>query len=49
MKNLINQKHIIVLRLERVEALEECSILPKVKEGDNLNHRNTVSILRIAI
>jgi hypothetical protein len=31
------------------ETFEECSILFKVKEGENLNHRNTFSISRIKI
>jgi len=31
------------------ETFEKCSILFKVKEGENFNHRNTLSILRIAL
>ena len=32
-----------------IETFEKCSILFKVKEVDNLNHRNTFSISRIKI
>ena len=32
-----------------IETFEKCSILFKVKEGENFNHRNTLSILRIKI
>jgi len=28
-------------------SFEKCSILLKVKEGEDFNHRNTFSILRI--
>jgi len=31
------------------EAVSKCSILFKIKEGENFNHRNTLSILRIEI
>jgi hypothetical protein len=31
------------------ETFEKCSILFKVKEGENPNHRNTFSISRIKI
>ncbi len=31
------------------ETFEKCSILFKFKEGENFNHRNTMSILRIKI
>jgi hypothetical protein len=31
------------------ETFEKCSILLKAKEGENLNHRNTLSISRIKI
>jgi len=31
------------------EAFEKCSILFKAKEGENFNHRNTLSISRIKI
>jgi len=31
------------------ETFEKCSISFKFKEGDNFNHRNTLSILRIKI
>jgi len=32
-----------------METFEKCSILFKFKEGENFNHRNTSSILRIAL
>jgi len=32
-----------------LETFEKCSILFKVKEGENFNHRNTWSISRIAL
>ena len=32
-----------------LETFEKCSILFKVKEGENFNHRNTLSISRINI
>ncbi len=35
--------------LNRIETFEKCSILFKFKEGENFNHRNTLSILRIKI
>jgi len=31
------------------ETFEKCPILFKAKEGDNFNHRNTLSILKIKI
>jgi len=31
------------------ETFEKCSILFKFKAGENFNHRNTLSILRIAL
>jgi len=31
------------------ETFGKCSILFKFKEGENFNHRNTLSILRIKI
>jgi hypothetical protein len=31
------------------EAFEKCSMLFKFKEGENFNHRNTLSILRIKL
>ena len=34
---------------EQEETFEKCSILFKVKEGENLNHRNTLSISRTTI
>ena len=34
---------------ERTETFEKCSFLFKAKEGENFNHRNTFSILRIKI
>ncbi len=33
----------------KTETFEKCSILFKFKEGENFNHRNTLSILRIAL
>ncbi|MEE8552662.1 MAG: hypothetical protein V3S72_05125, partial [Desulfobacterales bacterium] len=33
----------------RNEIFEKCSILFKFKEGENFNHRNTYSILRIKL
>jgi len=33
----------------RPETFEKCSILFKTKKGENFNHRNTLSILRIKI
>jgi len=33
----------------KIETFEKCSILFKFKEGENFNHRNTLSILRIKI
>ena len=32
-----------------LETFEECQFLFKFKEGDNFNHRNTLSISRIKI
>jgi len=31
------------------EAVSKCSILFEIKEGENFNHRNTLSISRIAL
>jgi hypothetical protein len=31
------------------EAVSKCSILFKIKEGENLNHTNTLSVSRIKI
>ena len=31
------------------EVVSKCSILFKIKEGENFNHRNTLSISRIII
>ena len=33
----------------RFETFEKCPILFKAKEGENFNHMNTLSILRIKI
>jgi len=33
----------------RIETFEKCSILTKVKEGENFNHRNILNISRIEI
>jgi len=35
--------------LLRLEVVSKCSILFKIKEGENFNHRNTLSISRIKI
>ncbi len=35
--------------IREFETFEKCSILFKFKEGENFNHRNTLSILRIKI
>jgi len=32
-----------------IETFAKCSILFKYKKGENFNHRNTLSILRIKI
>ena len=37
------------VNFERFETFEEHPILTKYKEGDNFNHRNTLSISRIKI
>jgi hypothetical protein len=34
-------------RNKQYETFEKCSFLLKVKEGENFNHRNTLSISRI--
>jgi len=34
---------------DSLETFEKCSILFKFKEGENFNHRNTFSILRIKL
>jgi hypothetical protein len=36
-------------RRQKPETFEKCSILFKFKEGENFNHRNTFSILRIKL
>jgi hypothetical protein len=43
--------HLISTNLESLykETFEKCPILFKAKEGENFNHRNTLSILRIKI
>jgi len=33
----------------RIKTFEKCSILFKAKEGENFNHRNTLSISRIEL
>jgi len=40
---------IIFIESEIIETFEKCSILFKFKEGENFNHRNTWSILRIKL
>jgi len=37
------------MRKSRLESLEKCSILFKVKEEENFNHRNTFNISKIKI
>jgi hypothetical protein len=37
------------LPIAKPETFEKCSISFKFKEGDNFNHRNTLSISRIKI
>jgi len=32
-----------------LETFEKCSILVKIKEGENFNHRNILNISRIEI
>jgi len=39
----------VLVYLTSLETFEKCSILVKFKEGDNSNHRNTLSISRIKI
>jgi hypothetical protein len=39
----------VIKNEKRHESFEERSILLKFKEGDNFNHRNTLSISRIKI
>ena len=39
----------MVRSIKENETFEKCSILVKVKEGENFNHRNTLSISRIRI
>jgi hypothetical protein len=39
----------ITLMDKRNETFEKCSILFKVKEGENFNHKHTLSIPRIKI
>ncbi|MEE8480022.1 MAG: hypothetical protein V3T59_02150 [Desulfobacterales bacterium] len=36
-------------RTLQIETFEKCSILFKFKEGEDFNHRNTLSILRVKI
>ena len=49
MKYPDKQNDIPAKGLSHHETFEKCSILFKAKEGDNFNHRNTLSILRIKI
>jgi len=39
----------LLLQIFIRETFEKCSILFNNKEGENFNHRNTLSILRIKI
>jgi len=42
-------KDLILQPADIFETFEKCSILFKFKAGENFNHRNTLSILRIKI
>jgi len=46
--NVDKIQHLIIICYAR-EPISKCSILFKVKEGENFNHRNTYSISRIKI
>ena len=35
--------------VKRIETFEKCTILVKIKKGENFNHRNILNILRIEI
>jgi len=48
-RNICNISSIESLASTQKETFEKCSILFKTKEGENLNHRNTLSISRIKI
>jgi len=43
---LYGKNHVAILKRE---TFEKRSILFKIKEGEDFNHRNTLSILRIKI
>ena len=45
----IHKKRLLINLPHTDETFEKCSILFKFKKGDNFNHRNTFSILRIAL
>jgi hypothetical protein len=40
---------LVFIHAKRLETFEKCSISFKFKEGENFNHRNTLSISRIKI
>jgi len=39
----------MITKIKNLETFEKCPILFKAKKGENFNHRNTLSILRIKI
>jgi len=45
----VEERWIIIGKIDNREAFEERPILAKYKEGDNFNRRNTLSISRIEI
>jgi hypothetical protein len=45
----VSEKSSILDNQKKEETFEKRSILFKAKEGENFNHRNTLSILRIKI
>jgi hypothetical protein len=48
--NVAHTFHLSILTINfRFETFEKRSILFKAKEGENFNHKNTLSILRIKI
>ena len=46
---LLNSQYDKFSQYDNSETFEEHPILPKFKEGENFNHRNTLSISRIAL
>jgi len=47
--NYAKHHQIFFNKKQKLETFEKCLILFKAKEGENFNHRNTLSILRIKI